>query len=340
MAETSYTLRELADQLKATLHGNPDCRITGIAPLDRAQQGQISFLSSPQFRHHLVTTKASAVILSANDAQQCTVDKLVTDNPYLGYAKVAALFIDKPNIKAGIHPSTVIGENCQIAASASIGAHCVIGDNVIIGENTVVSSGCIIGNNCQLGQDNYLWANVTIYYDVKIGDRNIIHSGAVIGSDGFGMANDNGIWQKIPQLGTVVIGNDVEIGANTTIDRGALDNTVIEDGVKLDNQIQIAHNVHIGAHTAIAGCTGIAGGAKIGKHCMIGGGASIVGHIEIADNVILAGTATVEKPISEAGVYGSGTGILPFRELKKMNARMRQLDELAKRLQKLEKNNC
>lgn len=335
-AQRSYSLSKIAELINAKVVGN-DCEINGIAALENAQTGQISFLASAQYRQYLATTQASAVILTNQNANMCQKSALVVEDPYLSYAKVATLFAPSIEIKPGIHPTAVIGKNTVIASNAAIGPYCVIGDNVKIGDHTYLGPHCVIGNDCDLGNDCYLFGNITFYSNVKIGHQVYIHSGVVIGSDGFGLANDKGKWQKIPQLGGVIIGNQVEIGANTTIDRGALDNTVIDDGVKLDNQIQVAHNVQIGAHTAIAGCTGIAGSAKIGKHCMIGGGASIVGHSEIVDKVILIGTATVERSIPEPGIYGSGVGLLPFRDLKKLGARYRQLDDIARRLQKLEK---
>lgn len=337
MSKKSYTLTELAKLLNAQIRGDADYQISGIAPLDRAQANQISFLSNSQFRSHLINTNAGAVIVTADEATHCPSNALIMKDPYLGYAKVATLFVTAPMHQPGIHATAAVGENSQIHPSVHIAAHCVIGNNVSIGENSVIKAGCVIADNCVIGKQTRLEANVTLYHDIQIGERVIIHSGVIVGSDGFGMANDNGVWQKIPQLGTVIIGNDVEIGANTTIDRGALNNTVIENGVKLDNLIQIAHNVTIGAHTAIAACTAIAGSATIGKHCMIGGGSSIVGHIEIADQVILVGTSVVEKSIKEAGIYGSGTGLLPFRELKRNVVRFRQLDDIVRRLQKLEK---
>lgn len=339
MTENIYTLEKLATLINAQLRGDPKCQISGVAPLDRAQAGQISFLANPQFRQYLPTTQASAVILSSKETDKCQTNILITENPYLGYAKIATLFSPKLNNDSGIHSTAVIGKNCQIDPSASIGAHCVIDDAVTIGKNTVISAGCKIGRDVTIGKDCHLWANVTLYHNVRIGNRVMIHSGAVIGSDGFGLAKDEkNVWHKIPQLGGVVIGDDVEVGANTTIDRGALDDTVIEEGVKLDNLIQIAHNVYIGAHTVIAGCTGIAGSARIGKYCMIGGGASIVGHSEIVDNVVLIGTAVVERSIEEPGVYASGLGILPFRVLKRLGLRFRQLEDMARRLNKLEKD--
>lgn len=344
MLKNRHSLVELSRHIGAELKGDPECLISGIAALDKAKPGQISFfhdsaLADPKYKKFLQTTQASAVILSAKYSELCPSQQLITNNPYLAYAKIATLFTPKHIQKPGIHPTAVIGKNCQIAASATIGAHCVLGDNVYVGEQTIISSGCMIGNDSALGVNCLLHSHVTLYYGVRIGDRTIIHSGAVIGSDGFGMVNDQGIWHKIPQIGGVIIGNDVEIGANTTIDRGALDDTLIGDGVKLDNQIQIAHNVEIGEHTAIAGCSAIAGGARIGKHCMLGGGVTINGHIEIADQVIITALGNVSTSITQPGVYSSGVPLQPNREWRKNAARFRQLDEIARRLYKLEKNN-
>lgn len=330
-------LNELAKLIDAKIQGNGNCEIAGIAPLDRAQPGQISFLSNAKFRSYLATTQASAVIVSPKEAADCTTNALIVENPYLGYAKIAHLFKPQLQNKPGIHPAAIIGEHCQIDPSAAIGPGCVIGDHAIIGAHTVISPGCVIGENVHIGMDCHLWANVTVYYNVQIGHRALIHSGAVIGSDGFGMARDKDKWCKIPQLGSVLIGNDVEIGANTCIDRGALNNTVIEDDVKLDNLIQIAHNVHIGAHTAIAGCTAIAGSVRIGKNCMIGGSVSITDNIEIVDNVFLMGTSTVEIPVTKPGKYGSGLGLYPGMELIRNVVRFRQLGDIIKRITKLEK---
>ena len=341
MLKNRHSLAELSRYLGAELKGDPDCIISSIASLDKALAGQISFIHDSDFgankyRKFLHDTQASAVILSANYSEFCSTNQLITENPYLCYAKIAGLFLPKNNIKAGIHPTAVIGKNCQIAPSVSVGPHCVIGDNVYIGEQTVVGSGCAIGNDCSLGASCTLYSRVTLYHGIRTGDRVIIHSGAVIGADGFGMVNENGVWYKIPQLGAVVIGNDVEIGANTTIDRGALEDTVLGNGVKLDNQIQVAHNVRIGDHTAIAGCTAIAGGTQIGKYCMIGGGAAINGHIEITDRVILTALANVSASITQPGVYSSGVPLQPNSQWRKNAARFRQLDDLARRLHKLE----
>lgn len=334
---TTYTLNHLAATLNAKLQGDGNCQISSIAPLDKAQTGQISFLHSSQYRRHLATTQASAVILAAKDAADCRVNALIVDDPYVAYAKIAALFLQLPAINSGIHPTAVIGKDCKIGNQVSIGANCVIGDHVQIGDHVTIHPGCVIGNHVKIDENSLLWANVTVYYGVQIGKRAIIHSGVVIGSDGFGFANERGQWVKIPQLGGVIIGNDVEVGANTAIDRGAIEDTVIGNGVKIDNLVQVAHNVHIGDHTAIAGCVAIAGSAHIGKHCMIGGGSSIVGHSEITDGVILVGTSVVEKSLTEPGVYASGTGIMPFKELKRSIIRFRQLEQIVQRINKLEK---
>jgi UDP-3-O-[3-hydroxymyristoyl] glucosamine N-acyltransferase len=315
------TLAELAQHLNAKFEGDGACIITGIAPLDTAEAGQIAFLSNSHYRKLLAATRASAVILSPADRSFCSVPVLAMDNPYLGYALAAQLFAKPPAISVGIHPTASIGEGAQIHPDARIGPFCVI------------------GNGVQIGAESVLYPHVSVYQDVQIGERVVIHSGAVIGSDGFGFANDaRGRWVKIPQLGSVIIGNDVEIGANTTIDRGALGNTILEEGVKLDNQIQIGHNVRIGAHTIIAGCTGIAGSTSIGRHCRIGGGTGIGGHIQITDGVVITAMSMVTNSIAKAGIYSSGTGLQENRLWQKNMVRLRQLDKMARRLAELEKH--
>jgi UDP-3-O-[3-hydroxymyristoyl] glucosamine N-acyltransferase len=314
-----YKLSQLAELLDAELHGDPNCVITGIATLQSANAQQISFLDNVRYRKYLSTTQAAAIILAPNELEHCQTHALVSKNPYLAYAKVAALFDPAAQAKPSIHPTAVIEENCQIHPTAIIGA------------------GCVIGQGSHIGAHSRLWANVTIYHGVRIGERAIIHSGVVIGSDGFGFAQDKGVWRKVPQIGGVIIGDDVEIGANTTIDRGALENTIIENGVKLDNQIQIAHNVIIGAHTAIAGCVGIAGSTTIGKYCMIGGKASIGGHLTIADKVMIAGGSGIAKSITDPGVYSSALPAEPAAAWRKNLARIYQLDDNARRLRELEK---
>lgn len=331
-----YTLAKIAEFLQAELIGDPSYLITGIGPLNRAHKEQISFLERANFRKYLKTTEAGAVILSKIDAEHYTGNALLVANPYVSYAKLSSLFADIPSPALGIHSSAVVGRGCVIADSARIGPNCVIGDEVKIGNNTVIEAGCVVGNKVSIGHDCRLYPNVTVYYDLTIGDRVVIHSGVVIGSDGFGNANERGVWHKIYQLGKVHIGNDVEIGANTCVDRGALGDTIIEDGVKLDNLIQVAHNVKIGAHTAMAGCTAIAGSVTIGKHCMIGGHSAISGHITIADQTIITGGSTVGMSVTQPGVYSSGVTVKSHRSWLRVLAQLLKLDELANRVSKLE----
>ena len=331
------TLGELADRIGGELQGDPDCMISAVAALENAGSGDVSFLSNTRYRKYLQRTAAAAVILRPEFAKECSTATIVNANPYAAYARAAALIVPPPPPRQGVHPSASIGKDCAIDDSAWVGPNCIIQDNVHIGAGTQLAGGCFIGRDTRLGAGGYFHANVVICHGVTIGARVVIHPGAVIGSDGFGLASENGRWLKVPQVGGVRIGNDVEIGANTSIDRGALDDTVLEDGVKLDNQIQVAHNVYIGAHTAIAGCVGISGSARIGRHCMIGGGAGIVGHLEIADNVTVTGMTMVTKSISRAGVYSSGVPAQENSDWNRNYARFRKLDQLARRLQALER---
>lgn len=337
MVEIKYTLRELADFLSANSRGEANCVVTSIAPLDKAESGQISFLENPAYRQYLSTTKASIIILREQFAKETSANVIIADDPYLAYAKISSLFDDAPKSKSGIHPTAIIGEGCSIGSEVSIAPCCVIANGVTIKNGAQIGAHCFIDENAVIGENSKLNANVTVYHNVMIGQRAIIHSGVVIGSDGFGMANEKGVWRKIYQLGTVIIENDVEIGANTTIDRGALENTVIENGVKLDNQIQIGHNVRIGAHTAIAGCVGIAGSTRIGRHCMIGGGVGIAGHIEIADGTILTARSSIHKSITKPGIYASGIPAIPHRAWWRILNRLLQLDNIVNRLENMEK---
>jgi UDP-3-O-[3-hydroxymyristoyl] glucosamine N-acyltransferase len=331
------TLGELANSIGGKLQGDPDCVITSVATLQNAGPGAISFLANTTYRKYLQHTAAAAVILRPEFARECPTATIASANPYVAYARAATLIVPPVNPRQGVHPSASIGKDCAIDASAWIGPNCIIEDTVHIGAGTQLAGGSFIGRDSQVGAGGYLHANIVICHGVQIGERVIIHPGAVIGSDGFGLANENGQWLKVPQLGGVRIGNDVEIGANTSVDRGALDDTVLEDGVKLDNQIQVAHNVHIGAHTAIAGCVGISGSARIGRHCMIGGGAGIVGHLEIADNVTVTGMTMVTRSITSPGVYSSGIPAQENSDWNKNYARLKKLDQLARRLQALER---
>ncbi|MDI9777825.1 UDP-3-O-(3-hydroxymyristoyl)glucosamine N-acyltransferase [Pseudomonas putida] len=333
----TMTLGQLAEALGATLKGPEALQITGLATLQEAGPGQLSFLANPQYRKYLDTCQAAAVLLKAADAEGFAGNALVVADPYLAYARISHLFDPKPKAEAGIHPSAVVAEDAQVDASASVGPFAVIESGARIGANVSIGAHCFIGARCVVGEGGWLAPRVTLYHDVTIGKRVVIQSGAVIGGEGFGFANEKGIWRKIAQIGGVTIGDDVEIGVNTAVDRGALSDTRIGDGVKLDNQIQIAHNVQIGDHTAMAACVGISGSARIGKHCMLAGGVGLVGHIDICDNVFVSGMTMVTRSITEPGSYSSGTAMQPLADWRKSAARIRQLDDMAKRLQQLEK---
>lgn len=333
----TMTLGQLAEALGATLKGPEALQITGLATLQEAGPGQLSFLANPQYRKFLDSSQAAAVLLKAADAEGFAGNALIVADPYLAYARISHLFDPKPKAVAGIHPSAVVAEDAQVDASASIGPFAVIESGARIGANVSVGAHCVVGARCVIGEGGWLAPRVTLYHDVTIGKRVVIQSGAVIGGEGFGFANEKGVWRKIAQIGGVTIGDDVEIGVNTAVDRGALSDTRIADGVKLDNQIQIAHNVQIGEHTAMAACVGISGSTRIGKHCTIAGGVGMVGHIDVCDNVFVSGMTMVTRSITEPGAYSSGTAMQPLAEWRKSAARIRHLDDMAKRLQQLEK---
>ena len=336
MERTAYRLADIAARFGGHVLGDADTAVNQVATLDSAQAGQLTFLTSGKYRAQLALTRAGAVIVGAADADATQLPRIVCDNPYAYFAKVSAFLNPAPQAVPGIHPSAVIGEGAHIDPSAQIAAHVVIGAGASIGARSIIMEGCSIGAGVTIGTDALLYPRVVVYRDCVLGSRLIAHSGVVIGADGFGIALDEGRWLKIPQIGRVVIGDDVEIGANTTIDRGALDDTAIEDGVKLDNQIQVAHNVHIGAHTAIAGCVGIAGSTTIGRHCRIGGSAGILGHLQIADNVEISSFTLIGKSIREPGSY---TGIFPFSkndEWRKNASHLRHLDGLADKIKMLQ----
>ena len=331
------TLGKLAERSGAGLHGDAALPIEGVCTLQEGRPGCIGFLANPHYRKYLAGTRAAAVILSEEDLPACPVPALVSRNPYATYAKVATLLSPPDATVPGVHPSAVVAADARIDPKASIGPLCVVESGAEIGPGCVIGPGCMIGRGARIGADTRLVASVTLCHGVQLGARCLIHPGAVIGSDGFGIANEGGRWLKVPQLGSVRIGDDVEIGANTSIDRGALDDTVIADGVKLDNQIQVAHNVQIGEHTAIAGCVGISGSARIGAHCMLAGGVGVVGHLEIADGTVVTGMSMVTKSITERGVYSSGLAAMPGEQWNKIVARLRRLDDMARRLQQLER---
>ncbi len=337
MSPSIQTLGALAERLGAELRGPADLPISGLATLQDAGPQQLSFLANAQYRKHLAGCRAGAVLLTAADAEGFTGNALVVANPYLAFAEISHLFDPRPQALPGVHPSAVIAADAQVDPSASIGPGVVIESGALIGARVSLGAYCVVGARSVIGEDGWLAPRVTLYHDVRIGKRVVIQSGAVLGGEGFGFASDKGRWVKIAQIGGVTIGDDVEIGANTTIDRGALADTVIGNGVKLDNQIMIAHNVQIGDHTAMAGCCGISGSTRIGKHCMIAGGVGMVGHIEVCDHVFVTGMTMVTRSITEPGAYSSGTAMQPAAEWKKSAARLRHLDDMAKRLQQLEK---
>ncbi|WPC04043.1 UDP-3-O-(3-hydroxymyristoyl)glucosamine N-acyltransferase [Pseudomonas benzenivorans] len=337
MGAAVFTLGQLAERLGATLRGGADKPIRGLATLQEAGAEQLSFLANPQYRKYLGDCQAGAVLLTAADAEGYKGDALIVANPYLAYAELSHLFDRKPRAAAGVHPTASIAVDALIDPSASIGPYAVVESGAQIAAGVSLGAHCVVGARSVIGEGGWIAPRVTLYHDVRIGKRVVIQSGAVIGGEGFGFANEKGVWQKIAQIGGVVIGDDVEIGANTTIDRGALADTLIGNGVKLDNQIMIAHNVQIGDNTAMAGCVGISGSTKIGRNCMIAGGVGMVGHIEVCDGVFVTGMTMVTRSITEPGAYSSGTAMQPAGEWRKSAARIRQLDDMARRLKELEK---
>jgi UDP-3-O-[3-hydroxymyristoyl] glucosamine N-acyltransferase len=334
------TLGELSDLLGAELHGDPEFLIEGCATLPHASSNQLSFIYNTKYTPALSNTKAGVVILSKPFLVDCPVNALVVDDPYLSYAKAATILTKKDSLNGSIHSSASISSSAVIAENSVISPNVFIGDNVVIQGGCVIGPGCVIQNDVNIGEFASLVANVTLGSSTVIGKHFIANPGAVIGSDGFGYApeKDTKAWFKIPQLGKVVIGDNVEVGSNTTIDRGALDDTIIGNGVKIDNQVMIAHNVHIGDHTAIAGCVGIAGSAAIGKHCTLAGGVGIVGHISITDNVHVTGMTMVTHSIKEAGAYSSGTPFQKNSDWLKNAVRFKQLDKLTKKINTLIKS--
>ena len=331
------TLTELVARFGGELVGDGARSVRQVAPLDRATPDEIGFVSQNKYLAQLASTRAGAVILPADARDAVDLPHILTSNPYLYFARVSALLNPPLRPQAGIHPAATVAADAEVAADACIAAGAVIGQGAHIGARAIVGPGCVVGEHVRIGADCLLHANVTLYDACEVGERCILHSGCVIGADGFGFAPDEGRWEKIPQIGRVLIGDDVEVGACTTIDRGALEDTVIEAGVKLDNLIQVAHNVRIGAHTAIAGCTGIAGSAKIGRHCMIGGAAMISGHIEIADGTRISTNTLITKSLSKAGTYTSAPPFSEHDAWQKNAVHMRNLDKLVTRIRQLEK---
>jgi UDP-3-O-[3-hydroxymyristoyl] glucosamine N-acyltransferase len=333
----SATLQELAAKFGCRLHGRGDAIVTHVATLGNATGDAVTFLANPLYRDQLLGTRAGAVVLQESFATACPVACLVTENPYATYARIAAYLHPRRAAEPGIHPTASVAPSAFVPESAHIGACAAIGADSMLGENVVIGAGAIVGRGVRVGRDTQIAPRVSLLDGVALGERCIVHSGAVVGADGFGFAEDRGEWVKIPHLGTVVIGNDVEIGANTTIDRGTIEATVIEDGVKLDNLVQIAHNVRIGAHTVMAAMSGAAGSTRVGRRCRFGGGAVVANQLTICDDVTLLFRSSVTKSITEPGVYG---GCLPAEEAtrwRRTTARVRNLDTMAERLQALEK---
>jgi UDP-3-O-[3-hydroxymyristoyl] glucosamine N-acyltransferase len=333
----SRTLQQIADFLNAEVRGDAGLEIISLAPLDKAQSGEITFLSDNKYLSQLTDCKASAVILPEQLAENFDGAVLVVDNPYLAFAKLSHFFDKTPKRNASIHPSAVISESAQLASDVYVGPNVVIEEGAVIGAGTHLMANVVIGANASIGEKCRFYPGVTVYHEVVIGNQVVIQAGSVIGSDGFGYANDKGEWHKIAQIGSVIIGNRVEIGASTTIDRGAIEDTIIEDNVILDNQIQIAHNVKIGYGTAMAGCSAVAGSAEIGKYCVIGGGSCIAGHIKIADGTQMTGMSAITGNITKPGVYSSGTGYQEIKQWRKSVIRYRQLDDMARKVKQLEK---
>jgi UDP-3-O-[3-hydroxymyristoyl] glucosamine N-acyltransferase len=309
------------------LRGDPALRVSHVATLAQATDGSLSFLANSRYRKHLGATHATAVVVAPGDAAACPVAAFIDSNPYLAYARIAALMYPPASVTPGIHPSAAVASDASVAPSASVGPMCVIEAGAVVGERVRIGAGCTILAGARIGDDTQLMPRVTLYPAVSIGVRCLLHSGVVIGADGFGFAPDFGTWFKVPQAGSVRIGDDVEIGANTTIDRGAIDDTIVENGVKLDNQIQVGHNVIIGAHTAIAGCTGISGSTIIGQRCMVGGMVGFAGHLTIADDVTITGCSLVSASIREAGSYSSGMPTVETRLWRRMVANLRRFGE-------------
>ncbi|HZP67777.1 MAG TPA: UDP-3-O-(3-hydroxymyristoyl)glucosamine N-acyltransferase [Rudaea sp.] len=337
-APPRHTLAALAERFGLELKGDGARTIEGVGTLAAATPAELSFLANPHYRAQLATTRAGAVVLRAADAADAAVPCLMAADPYVAFAKIAALFERLPVAAPGVHPSAVVAAGARVAPGASVGPLCTIDDGAVVEEGAVIGPHCAIGPDCVVGAQSRLVARVVLVTRVRLGKRVLVHPGAVIGADGFGIAFERDHWIKVPQLGGVRIGDDCEIGANTTIDRGALEDTVLEEDVRLDNQIQIAHNVHVGAHTAMAGCAAVAGSARIGRYCLIGGGAGILGHLSLADRVTVTARALVTHSIHAAGEYSSGVPLQESRQWRRNAARFKHLDDMFRRVQAMEKD--
>lgn len=330
MSAPVFAASELAQRFGLELRGD-DRAVHGVGTLATATADQLGFLANPRYRGQLAETGAGVVVLRADDADARAGTALLARDPYVAFAKIAALFERKPARMAGIHPTAAVDPSAEVEPSAHVGPHVSIGARSRIGAGASIGPGCVIGEDCVIGEGCELVARATLVTRVRLGKRVLVHPGAVLGADGFGIAMDHGRWIKVPQLGGVVVGDDCEIGANTSIDRGALGDTVLEEDVRLDNQIQVGHNVRIGAHTAMAGCSAVAGSAVIGRHCLVGGGAGILGHLEVCDRVVVTAMSLVTHSIREPGEYSSGTPLMDNRSWRRSAARFKQLDDIARR---------
>lgn len=333
---TPVSLGDIVERFGGELAGDPGLRVRQVATLETATPDTIAFFANERYLAQLKATRAGAVIVGLSLRGKLDMPHIIAANPYAYFARVSALFNPLQAPEAGFHPAAVIDPRARLGAGVHVGPHAVIGADAEIGDGCSIGAGSYIGEGVSIGAKGVIYPNVTIYRDCILGDRVIVHSGVVIGADGFGIAMEDERWIKVPQIGRVRVGHDVEIGANTTIDRGAIDDTVVEEGVKLDNQIQVGHNVRIGAHTAIAACVGIAGSSRIGRYCRIGGASGIAGHLSIADHVEISAHTLVTKSITEAGTY---TGAYPFesnRDWRRNAASLRKLGELTSRVRALE----
>ncbi len=334
---TGVTLGELAARFGCQLSGDPDVRIHAVATLANARAGQISFLANKQYRRFLADTQADAVIVQPEDLPDCPGNALLADDPYVLYARIAHVLHPPPALSPGVAAGAYVSEGARLGEDVRVDCGAVIEHGAQLGARVWIGPGCVVQRDCEIGADTRLVANVTLCHGVRIGARGLIHPNTVIGSDGFGLARAAEGWIKVPQLGAVRIGEDVEIGAGTTVDRGAIEDTVIGNGVKLDNQIQVAHNVRIEEHTVVAACTGVSGSTTIGKRCMIAGAVGFVGHLDIADDVVITGQTMVNKSIAKPGVYSSALPMDEASSWRRNSARFRKLDELAKRVKRLER---
>ena len=331
------TLGELAVRFGCELRGDPDVLVTTVGTLPGATRDAIAFYVNPRLRHELARTRAAAVVISPAAAEASPVPVLLAPNPHATFARIAMLLHPVPAAPAGTHRSAVVSPTARIATSAHVGPLACVGDGATVGERAYVGTGCIVGDDVTVGDDVRLVARVTLGDGVSVGARSVLHPGVVIGADGFGFAAERGTWIKVPQIGSVRIGEDVEIGANTTVDRGAIEDTVLAEGVKIDNQVQVGHNVHIGAHTAIAGCVGIAGSATIGARCQIAGQSGIAGHLSICDDVVLTARSMVVSDITEPGVYASAVPVEKFADWRRILGRLKRIDAMARKISSLQR---